>query len=64
MRYGFRRIHGVHVAIANGRSHATVTGVAHRYPRTVPVSLRVAAELAAAGAPLTIDRAAEHGTQG
>lgn len=54
-RYGFRRVNHVHVELTDGRARASVVRVAHRYPRATPVPLRVAAELVAAGAPLTVD---------
>jgi hypothetical protein len=54
-RYGFRRVERVEVVIRNGSPLATVTGICHRYPRTVAVPLRVAARLVAAGAPLRVE---------
>jgi hypothetical protein len=54
-RYGFRRVEHVQVVIRNGSAVATVTGICHRYPRTVVVPLRVAARLVAAGAPLRVE---------
>jgi hypothetical protein len=55
----FRRVELVRVTVAPGRVVAEVTGVLHRYPRTLRVSLATATELVAAGAPLRIDRPAE-----
>ena len=55
-RCGFRRVHHVSVRTTGDRTTATATGVLRRYPVTVPVSLATAARLAAAGAPLRIDR--------
>jgi len=56
--YGFRRVDRVHVYVDQlGRASADVTGVLHRYERTVPVPLRVAAELVLAGAPLDLEQA-------
>jgi len=49
---GFRSVEQVRVITRNGRTWAEVTGVLHRYPRTVPVSLATATRLAGAGAPL------------
>jgi hypothetical protein len=55
--YGFRRVDRVRVHVhGDGRTSADVTGVVHRYERTVAVPLRVAAELVLAGAPFDIDR--------
>lgn len=54
-RYGFRRVECVHILVDNGRTVAEVTGVVHRYPRTVRVPLRFASRLVAAGAPLAIE---------
>lgn len=55
-RYGFRRVECVHILVTNGHAVAEVTGVVHRYPRTVRVPLSFASRLVAAGAPLTIER--------
>lgn len=55
-RYGFRRVEAVNIRFEHGSSAATVTGIAHRYPRAVRVPLAVAAQFIAAGAPLTIER--------
>ena len=55
--FGFRRVDRVHVRVDGaGAATADVTGILHRYPRTVPVPLRVAAELVLAGAPLDLER--------
>jgi hypothetical protein len=56
-RYGFRRVEGVHIRIGRGGAVATVTGIAHRYPRSVRVPLAVADCLVAAGTPVTVERA-------
>lgn len=53
-RAGFRRVELVSCITDGARAAAEVTGVLHRYPRTVPVSLATAARLAAAGAPVQI----------
>jgi len=49
---GFRRVEVVRVCFDGDGAVATVTGVVHRYPRTVRVPLSVAARLIAAGAPV------------
>jgi hypothetical protein len=57
--FGFRRVDCVRVVVDGvdgGLSHAEVTGVVHRYPRTVSVPMRVAARLVAGGAPLVVQR--------
>jgi hypothetical protein len=41
-----------------------VTGTLHRLPRTVRVPLRLAARLAAAGAPLDVESGREKGALG
>jgi hypothetical protein len=53
---GFRRIERVRVVVRAAGTTAEATGVVHRYPRTVQISLAAAARLIAAGAPLQIDR--------
>lgn len=53
---GFSRIECVRIVRTGGASRAEVTGVLHRYPQTVPVSLATATRLAAAGAPLRIEQ--------
>jgi hypothetical protein len=55
VRYGFRRVERVHLRRVDGGLSATVTGITHRYPRSVRVPLSVARRLIAAGAPLTVD---------
>ncbi|MET0727587.1 MAG: hypothetical protein ABWZ76_04735 [Acidimicrobiales bacterium] len=52
---GFRSVELVRVARGPGRTVAEVTGVLHRYPQTVRVSLATATRLVAAGAPLRLD---------
>lgn len=63
-RYGFRRVHHVHIVV-DGAATATVTGITHRYPRTTQAPLSVAAQLVAAGAPLSIEQvgSAPNGTE-
>jgi hypothetical protein len=56
--YGFRRVDRVHIAVdRSGQATADVTGILHRYPRTVRVPLSVANELVLAGAPLDLELA-------
>lgn len=52
---GFRRVEEVRIVATGGGVVAQVTGVIHRLPQTVPVSIATARRLAAAGAPLHID---------
>lgn len=52
---GFRSIELVRVVVDRRATVAAVTGVLHRYPRTVPISLLTATRLVAAGAPCQID---------
>ncbi len=54
---GFRRVELVRFVVADRGTTAEVTGVLHRYTRTVRVPLRAAARLAAAGAPIVVDGA-------
>jgi hypothetical protein len=56
---GFRRIELVRILVRPTGATAVATGVVHRYPRTVPISMTDAGRLAAAGAPLRIDRIGE-----
>ncbi len=51
---GFRRIELVRVNVGATRTTAQATGVAHRYPRTVAISLSTAGRLVAAGAPFQV----------
>jgi hypothetical protein len=51
---GFRTVERVRVVIGPHGTTADATGVVHRYPRTVPISLAAATMLAAAGAPLRV----------
>jgi hypothetical protein len=53
---GFRSVERVRLTVGQGATLAEVTGVVHRYPRTVPISLTTAGRLVAAGAPVQIDR--------
>lgn len=54
---GFRHIHTVRMTVGAGRATAEVSGIARRYPSTIRVSVRTAARLVAAGAPLSyVDR--------
>jgi hypothetical protein len=54
--YGFRRVDRVHVRVdADGQATAEVTGIVHRYPRTIAVPMSVANDLILAGVPLDLD---------
>jgi hypothetical protein len=53
---GFRRVELVTLIVRGTDVTARATGVLHRYPRTVPISLTTAGELVAAGAPLSLER--------
>ena len=53
---GFRAVYSVRLVQRGGRTRAEATGVLHRYPQTVPVSLLTAGRLVAAGAPLDVAR--------
>ena len=52
---GLRRLDHVRVIVGAGRPFAELTGVAHRHPRTVRVSLATANRLARAGVPLRLE---------
>ncbi len=47
---GFRRIEFVNLIVGERGLSAQVTGVTHRLPRTIPVSIRTARRLIEAGA--------------
>jgi len=53
--HGFRTVEQVRVRTIDGRTTAEVTGILHRYPQTVPVSLATATDLVGAGAPLSVE---------
>jgi hypothetical protein len=54
--YGFRRVDRVHVRVAaDGHATAEVTGIVHRYPRTIAVPMTIANDLVLAGVPLDLD---------
>ena len=55
-RAAFRRVHLVHVTCRGEDVVAEASGILHRYPHTVPVSMATAKRLVAAGAPLRVDR--------
>lgn len=58
---GFRRVEYVRVVVGEGRPYGEVSGIAHRYPRTVRVSVATANRLAEAGVPTWIeDRRSDH----
>jgi hypothetical protein len=50
----FRRVERVHFIVGDGPLRAEVCGIGHRFPTTVPVSVKLAIQLVEAGAPLTI----------
>jgi hypothetical protein len=52
---GFRSVEVVRLVVTERTAAAAVTGVLHRYPRTVPISLTTATRLLAAGAPVQIE---------
>jgi hypothetical protein len=52
---GFRRIEFVDVIVDERGARASVTGITHRLPHTIRVSLRTARELIEAGVPSRID---------
>ena len=52
---GFRRIEFVDVMVDERGARASVTGVTHRLPHTIRVSLRTARQLIEAGVPSRID---------
>lgn len=52
---GFRRIEFVRLIVDDECATAEVTGVAHRLPRTIPISLRTAHALIEAGVPSRIE---------
>jgi hypothetical protein len=56
---GFRNVELVRIVVDTDRTTASATGVVHRYPRTVPISLTAATSLAAAGARLRIVQAGD-----
>ena len=51
---GFKSVYSVRLVQRGGRTRAEATGILHRYPQTVPVSLLTAGRLVAAGAPLDV----------
>jgi hypothetical protein len=53
---GFKTVYAVRLVQRGGRTRAEATGILHRYPQTVPVSLLTAGRLVAAGAPLDVAR--------
>ena len=54
--FGFRRVDLVRIVVADDRTTASATGIVHRYPRTVSISVAAAEALAAAGARLRVVR--------
>ena len=55
---GFRSVERVWLIVDEGSTVARVTGVLHRYTRTVPISLATARRLVSAGAPVRLDHPA------
>lgn len=53
---GLRRVSYVRVRLGEAWVRAEVVGVGHRWPRTVPVPMSVAARLAAEGVPVVVRR--------
>jgi len=51
---GFRTVERVQIVVRLNGTTAEATGIVHRYPRTVSISLTAATLLAAAGAPLKV----------
>lgn len=51
---GFRRVDLVRLTLRGDRTFAEATGVMHRCPHTVPISLATAGRLLAAGARLRV----------
>jgi hypothetical protein len=56
-RIGLRRTDWVRVVVDGDGARAEAVGVRRRGPVAVPVSLRLASELAGAGVPLVVRRA-------
>jgi hypothetical protein len=54
---GFRHVDVVQLIVGGNALVAQATGVLHRYPQTVRISLATADRLVAAGAPVQIQRA-------
>jgi hypothetical protein len=54
---GFRHVDVVQLIVGGNALVAQATGVLHRYPQTVRISLATADRLVAAGAPVRIQRA-------
>jgi hypothetical protein len=50
----FRRVERVRLLVGDGPLRAEVCGIGHRFPTTVPVSVKLAIQLVEAGAPLTV----------
>jgi hypothetical protein len=49
-----RRVDGVRFIVGDGPLRAEVYGVGHRFPTTIPVTVKLAAQLVRAGAPLRV----------
>ena len=50
----FRRVEGVRLIVGDGPLRAEVYGIGHRLPARVQISIKLAAQLVEAGAPLTV----------
>lgn len=61
---GFRHVDVVQLIVGGSALVAQATGVLHRYPQTVRISLATADRLVAAGAPVRIQRAGAHAGAG
>lgn len=52
---GLRRIEQVRLIVGPDGTVAEVTGIAHRYPRTIRIPLAAAARLCGAGVPFRVE---------
>lgn len=52
-----RRVQGVRLTVEDDGVRAEVYGIGHRHPVSVPISVRLAARLVEAGAPLSVRHA-------
>jgi hypothetical protein len=53
---GLRHVQWVRVVVGPEETRAEAVGIGHRHPRSVPISLSLAARLVGAGTPLVIHR--------
>jgi anthranilate phosphoribosyltransferase len=49
-----RRIDAVHIDVQRRPARAVATGITHRLPATVPITLAAAARLSALGVPVVV----------